>query len=83
MDLINDFICHCPLGKRPVVVTCLQKYHAINFRHAQPREYLERLFVIHLHADLFVTSIYILIFVSDSRSTGKRNNTITDTRHIQ
>lgn len=25
MDLINDFICHCPLGKRPVllVVACL------------------------------------------------------------
>lgn len=27
MDLINDFICHCPLGKRPVlvVVACLSK----------------------------------------------------------
>lgn len=27
MDLINDFICHCPLGKRPglVVVACLFK----------------------------------------------------------
>lgn len=27
MDLINDFICHCPLGKRPVlvVVACCKK----------------------------------------------------------
>lgn len=26
MDLINDFICHCPLGKRPLlVVACCKK----------------------------------------------------------
>ena len=31
MDLINDYICHCPLGKHRVLATCLQKYHAINF----------------------------------------------------
>lgn len=63
MDLINDFICHCPLGKRPVVVTCLQKYHAINFLYAWPREYLERLFVIHVHADLLVTLLYMCIYI--------------------
>lgn len=31
MDLINDYICHCPLGKQRALATCLQKYHAINF----------------------------------------------------
>lgn len=30
MDLINDYICHCPLGKEQALATCLQKYHAIN-----------------------------------------------------
>lgn len=31
MDLINDYICHCPLGKQRALATRLQKYHAINF----------------------------------------------------
>lgn len=47
MDLINDFICHCPLGKHQVLGTCLQKYHAINFLCIVHR--------IHLHTDLFVS----------------------------
>lgn len=39
MDLINDFICHCPLGKHQVLGTCLQKYHAINFLYIVPGEH--------------------------------------------
>lgn len=54
MDLINDFICHCPLGKHQELGTCLQKYHAINFLNTVPWEYLKRLFLIQIRGNLFV-----------------------------
>lgn len=44
MDLINDYICHCPLGKQRALATCLQKYHAINFfLRMSPWEYVKML----------------------------------------
>lgn len=55
MDLINDFICHCPLGKHQVLGTCLQKYHAINFLYIVPGEHSQCVHRIHLHTDLFVS----------------------------
>lgn len=68
MDLINDYICHCPLGKYQVLVyywACLQKYHAINFLWTAPWEYMKRLFLIHLHANLFVYFDHFSSFVQD------------------
>lgn len=54
MDLINDYICHCPLGKQRALATRLQKYHAISFSASPPREYVKMLLLMCLHANRLV-----------------------------
>lgn len=68
MDLINDYICHCPLGKYRLLVyywACLQKYHAIICLYAIPWEYMKSLLLIH---SLFKFICHFLYTSKDSKS---------------
>lgn len=71
IDLINDYICHCPLGKYRLLVyywACLQKYHAINFLYTVPWEYMKSLVLKHLLFYLHF-SLFVLTYTSkDSKS---------------